>query len=170
MLSRSELTLGYSFCSDHERVPQIRRHEYVKRSPQPRLFSEADVTVLVIVRLNRASAARRDDNRSRGLPPTQGQDATCLSLFREMIGTFRPLPPFRPITDEDPLEAGWQHRQKLLTFCTETVGRDLEEKERRVRGQEAGLDRSSTGSLFEEQVLVSFDSYLPYMAFILRCS
>lgn len=41
---------------------------------------------VVIVRLNRASAAQRDQDRSHGLPPTQAQDETCLKLWREMIG------------------------------------------------------------------------------------
>ncbi|KAI5455125.1 hypothetical protein NCC49_002396 [Naganishia albida] len=91
---------------------------------------------MIIVRLNRASAARRDENRSRGLPPTRGQDEACLKVWREMI-------------------AGWQHRQRLLTFCTSTVERDLQEKQRLIQGQEPGLDRHPSASLFEEQVLAN---------------
>lgn len=54
--------------------------------------------------------------------------------------------------------AGWQHRQRLLSFCTSTVERDLQEKQRLIQGQEPGLDRRPAASLFEEQVLVSVES------------
>ncbi|GHJ88627.1 hypothetical protein NliqN6_5029 [Naganishia liquefaciens] len=91
---------------------------------------------MIIVRLNRASAARRDENRSQGLPPTQGQDDTCLKLWKEMI-------------------AGWQHRQRLLNFCTATVEQDLREKQRLVQGQEPELDRRPITSFFEEEVLAN---------------
>lgn len=110
----------------------------------------------VIVRLNRASAARRDENRSRGLPPTRGQDEACLKVWREMIGmSVSSLSPFLPAeTLTKTILAGWQHRQRLLTFCTSTVERDLQEKQRLIQGQEPGLDRHPSASLFEEQVLV----------------
>jgi hypothetical protein len=52
------------------------------------------------------------------------------------------------------ITAGWQHRQRLLSFCTSTVERDLQEKQRLIQGQEPGLDRRPVASLFEEQVLV----------------
>lgn len=40
----------------------------------------------IIIRLNRSNAARRDNNRISGLEPTSGTDATCLKLWREMMG------------------------------------------------------------------------------------
>ena len=73
-----------------------------------------------------------------------------------MEGNDRSVPPrVDGYTIPDSLVAGWQHRQRLLNFCTATVEQDLREKQRLVQGQEPELDRRPITSFFEEEVLVS---------------
>ncbi|OCF40919.1 hypothetical protein I317_05278 [Kwoniella heveanensis CBS 569] len=99
----------------------------------------------IIIRLNRAQAQLRDQDRISGgdksLGSSSGAEAMCLKMWTEMM-------------------AGWAHRQTLLSFCSQTVSANLDEKKQSQPGAEGGGVRTSSSStprwergIREEEVL-----------------
>lgn len=134
----------------------------------------------IVTKLNRANAARRDSNRTRGLPSyvhsiallpwdtradlscrrsnsTEGQDDMCLALWQEMIGQSAPHNGLTISLAEiiTPFPAGYEARQKLLTYCTGVVDDNLNSK-RKAHVEAEGIHSRQSPVLgqFEEEVLV----------------
>jgi len=92
----------------------------------------------IIMRLNRANATVRDQERiRRGGRAGTVQDQACESLWRELVGN-------------------WKRRTELLEYCTTVVDQALIEKRRTLEGQAELEDATSRskiqGAVFEDEV------------------
>ncbi|WVQ97959.1 hypothetical protein IAU59_005079 [Kwoniella sp. CBS 9459] len=97
----------------------------------------------IIIRLNRAQAQLRDQDRistsggDKSLGTSSGAEAMCLKMWTEMM-------------------AGWAHRQTLLSFCSQTVQANLDEKKQVLEGtSSAGSSKTPRWErgIREEEVL-----------------
>jgi hypothetical protein len=89
---------------------------------------------------------------------TDGQDEMCLVLWREMIGKSSYDQLLCPLISDDRSSthaiAGYEARQKLLTYCTTVVNENLTTK-RAIHVENEDLNRRTpVMGLFEEEVLV----------------
>ncbi|WWC59348.1 uncharacterized protein I303_101900 [Kwoniella dejecticola CBS 10117] len=101
----------------------------------------------IIIRLNRAQAQLRDQDRLQSIPSASassssssssslkmsGSEGMCAKLWQEMM-------------------AGWAHRQTLLTFCSETVNDSLSHKTEIDQNPNKSTPRWERG-IKEEEVL-----------------
>jgi len=92
----------------------------------------------ITMRLNRANAAVRDQERDHGGPrPGKGnvQDQACSFLWHELIGN-------------------WNRRTKLVEYCVAVVDRSLNEKRKSIEDQygDPSAQRKTQAALFAEEV------------------
>ncbi|WVF69916.1 hypothetical protein IAT40_004700 [Kwoniella sp. CBS 6097] len=91
----------------------------------------------IIIRLNRAQAQLRDQDRISGgdksLGTSSGAEAMCIKMWSEMM-------------------AGWAHRQTLLSFCSQTVQSNLDEKKQVVEGSSSSSASSSNTPRWERGI------------------
>jgi len=90
----------------------------------------------IIMRLNRANATVRDQERShRGSGGGTVQDQACASLWRELIGH-------------------WKRRSELLEYCTTVVDQALIEKRKTLedQAQNPTSRREIQGAVFQDEV------------------
>lgn len=87
---------------------------------------------------------------------TDGQEEMCLALWQEMIGQFMLTHErSKQCAERFGFVAGYEARQKLLTYCTGVVDENLSSK-RKAHIEAVGVTRSSPAlGQFEEEVLVS---------------
>ncbi|KIM46197.1 hypothetical protein M413DRAFT_16920 [Hebeloma cylindrosporum] len=90
----------------------------------------------IVMRLNRANAAMRDQDRVHGLREGNSlQDQACEYIWRELVGN-------------------WKRRTQLVEYCVAVVDQSLTEKRNTLEGQ--GQDPSSRrkiqGAIYEDEV------------------
>ncbi|WWC86990.1 uncharacterized protein L201_001871 [Kwoniella dendrophila CBS 6074] len=91
----------------------------------------------IIIRLNRAQAQLRDQDRLQLQPNSDhmsGSEGMCAKIWQEMM-------------------SGWSHRQTLLTYCTQTVQDSVENKIKVDQDPNVNTPRWERG-IKEEEVLV----------------
>ncbi|KAF9057589.1 caffeine-induced death protein 2-domain-containing protein [Panaeolus papilionaceus] len=89
----------------------------------------------IVVRLNRANAAMRDQDRMHSSSSTENfQDQACAYLWRELVDN-------------------WKRRTQLVQFCSSVVDQSLAEKRASLADStDAATQRKTQASIFEEQV------------------
>ncbi|PPQ98524.1 hypothetical protein CVT24_004015 [Panaeolus cyanescens] len=91
----------------------------------------------IVVRLNRANAAMRDQDRTHASSSTENvQDQACAYLWRELVDN-------------------WKLRTQLVQFCSSVVDQSLAEKRASLsESTDPSVQRKTQASIFAEEVKV----------------
>lgn len=111
----------------------------------------------IIMRLNRANATARDQERShRGSGGGTIQDQACASLWRELTGMSLPMAGIDYLFSE---LGHWKRRSELLEYCTTVVDQALIEKRKTLedQAQNPTSRREIQGAVFQDEVKVPLD-------------
>lgn len=90
----------------------------------------------ITMRLNRANAAMRDQERAQdGLGGENAQNQACAYIWRELVGN-------------------WKRRTQLVEYCANVIDEDLKEKQRVIHGQsnDPTSRRKTQAAIFANEV------------------
>ncbi|CAA7259753.1 unnamed protein product [Cyclocybe aegerita] len=90
----------------------------------------------IVMRLNRANASMRDQDRLHGSNANETlQDQACVQIWRELVGN-------------------WKRRTQLIEYCVGVVDQSLKEKQAALLDgdQDPVSTRKTQGGIFEDEV------------------